>query len=179
MVRQAPAPRTGQSPCFSLHTETRPARPRVPQASCSGGRRARTGAGGGSAPGGRAQSASRPSRGLKARRPPGRRCTPGTRPRPGPVHALPAPPGPPSREARLGHPRGPAPSPCCPQLLGSRRPRPAGTERPAGAEDAPRLLPDQPARVSAPRARSRGEAAGRRLFFFFLLATYLTKCMFF
>ena len=169
-VRQEPAPRTSQSPGFSLHAETHPARPRVPQASCSGGRRART-------RGWRAKSGSKGSAVPRTPPHPGHPL-----PRPGPGHAVPAPPGPPSAKPAWGT-RGDllhAPAALSSSGAGVLAQRgPSARRAPAYA---PRPLPDQPARVGAPCARSRvaGRGSGTSaFFFFFLLATYLTKCMFF
>lgn len=129
-------------------------------------RRLPAAAGGGHEPG-----AGGPSRGVQAPRLPGRRRTPGTRPRvPGlstlSLHLR----GRPARSPP-GAPAGSCSTPCCPQLLGSRRPRPAGTERPAGpgirASPSPR-----PARRGGRSLRQVSGGWARRrdvgfLFFFF------------
>lgn len=134
-------------------------------------RRLPAAAGGGHEPG-----AGGPSRGVQAPRLPGRRRTPGTRPRvPGlstlSLHLR----GRPARSPP-GAPAGSCSTPCCPQLLGSRRPRPAGTERPAGPGIRASPSPDQPAGVGAPCARSRvaGRGGGTSVFCFFFSSSLLT-----
>lgn len=129
-------------------------------------RRLPAAAGGGHEPG-----AGGPSRGVQAPRLPGRRRSPGTRPRvPGlstlSLHLR----GRPARSPP-GAPAGTCCTPCCPQLLGSRRPRPAGTERPAGpgirASPSPR-----PARRGGRSLRlvSGGWARRRDVGFFFFFS---------
>lgn len=156
-VRQEPAPRTSQSPRFSLHAETRLARPQVPQASCSGGRRART-------RGGRAKSGGTGSAAPRTPPQPGHSA-----PRPGPEYALPAPPGPPSAKPAWGT-RGDLLHALLPSAPREPAPSASGDRAPGGPRHT-RLAfsPTSPPgwALLAPGLGWLGEAAGRRLFFFF------------